>query len=76
MTCEEDITAGQQLTEILVGSGLPRGYAAVLADADAGIARGELEVTTGDLERLIGRRPTTYREAVDEAVRTLAPSAS
>ncbi|WP_377641859.1 SDR family oxidoreductase [Oryzobacter terrae] len=68
--------SGEQLTEILVGAGLPRGYAEVLADADAGIARGELEVTTGDLERLIGRRPTTYREAVADAVRALAPSAS
>ncbi|MFQ6170445.1 NmrA family NAD(P)-binding protein [Oryzobacter sp. R7] len=65
----------EQLTEILVGAGLPRGYAEVLADADTGLARGDLEVTSGDLERLIGRRPTSYREAVAEAVRDLAPSA-
>lgn len=65
----------EQLTDILVGAGLPRGYAEILADADAGIARGELEVTTGDLERLIGRRPTSYREAVADAVATLEPSA-
>ena len=68
--------SGVQLAEILVNAGLPRGYAQVLADIDAGIARGELEVTTGDLQRLIGRRPTTYRDAVDEAVRILASSAS
>lgn len=68
--------SGDQLTEILVGAGVPRGYAEVLVDAESGIARGELEVTTGDLERLIGRRPTTYRQAVAEAVRALAPSAS
>ncbi|WP_392542450.1 SDR family oxidoreductase [Oryzobacter telluris] len=67
---------GDQLVEILAGAGLPRPFAEVLADADAGIARGELEVTTGDLERLIGRRPTSYREAVAEAVSALAPSAS
>jgi NAD(P)H dehydrogenase (quinone) len=66
----------EQLTEILVGAGLPRGYAEVLADADAGIARGDLEVPTTDLEALIGRRPTSYREAVAEAVRNLAPAAS
>lgn len=64
----------EQLTEVLVGAGVPRGYAEVLVDADAGIARGELEVTTGDLERLIGRRPTSYREAVAQAVRDLAPA--
>ena len=67
---------GEQLVEVLVGAGLPRGYAEVLADADAGIARGDLEVPTTDLEALIGRRPTSYREAVTEAVARLAPTAS
>lgn len=59
------------LTDVLVGAGLPRPYAAVLADSDRGIARGELEVTSGDLERLLGHAPTSMREAVAEAVRTL-----
>ncbi|WP_369183352.1 SDR family oxidoreductase [Streptomyces sp. Y1] len=39
----------------LVGAGLPEGFAEVLVDVDAGIARGELAGTPGDLARLIGR---------------------
>jgi NAD(P)H dehydrogenase (quinone) len=61
-----------QLTEILVGAGLPRPYAETLVSADLGIARGELEVTTGDLERLIGHTPTSLRAAVDASLATLA----
>lgn len=61
-----------ELTEALVGAGLPRPYAAVLADSDRGIARGELEVTSGDLERLIGRAPTTMTRAVADAVENRA----
>ena len=61
-----------QLTEILVGAGLPQPYAEALVSADLGIARGELEVTTGDLERLIGHTPTTLRDAVDASLATLA----
>ncbi|MGG5257551.1 NmrA family NAD(P)-binding protein [Phycicoccus avicenniae] len=60
-----------ELVAALVGAGLPEPYAAVLADADRGIADGALEVTTGDLERLIGRAPTTMREAVTDAVTAL-----
>ena len=62
----------EQLTGILVGAGLPQPYAEALASADLGIARGELEVTSGDLERLIGRRPTSLRDAVDATLATLA----
>jgi NAD(P)H dehydrogenase (quinone) len=58
----------EQLTAVLVGAGVPEGYARVLADADEGIARGELEVTSNDLERLIGRPPTSLREAVSKAL--------
>ncbi len=61
-----------QLTEILVGAGLPRPYAETLVSADQGIARGELEVTSGDLERLIGHTPTSLRDAVDASLATLA----
>jgi NAD(P)H dehydrogenase (quinone) len=45
----------EQNQAALVAAGLPEGYAAVLADSDQGIARGDLEVRTGDLARLIGR---------------------
>ncbi len=50
----------------LVQAGLPEPFAEVLADADAGLSRGTLHVTTGDLERLIGRPPTTVDQALAE----------
>jgi NAD(P)H dehydrogenase (quinone) len=61
-----DLPAGEY-TRILVQAGLPEGYAALLADGDLGIARGDLYVTTGDLSRLIGRSPISMREAVHRA---------
>lgn len=54
----------EQYTGVLVGAGLPEAYAAILADSDLGIARGELLVTSGDLSALIGRPTTSMREAV------------
>ncbi len=57
----------EQYAEVLVGAGLPEGYAAILADSDLGIARGELLVTSGDLSRLIGRPTTSLRDAVRAA---------
>lgn len=62
----QDLPVGQY-TEVLVGAGLPAGYAAILADSDLGIARGELLVTSGDLSALIGRPTTSLREAVRAA---------
>ncbi|WP_348994551.1 hypothetical protein [Arthrobacter sp. AL12] len=56
-----------EYAELLVGAGLPAGYAAIHADSDRGIARGELLVTSGDLSRLIGRPTTSLREAVRAA---------
>ncbi|MCZ7439978.1 SDR family oxidoreductase [Micromonospora sp. WMMC241] len=53
--------------EVLVAAGLPEGYAAVLADSDSGLARGELEVGD-DLARLLGRAPTTLAEAIRAAL--------
>jgi NAD(P)H dehydrogenase (quinone) len=52
---------------ILLGAGLPRPLAALYADADAGVARGELDDSTGDLHRLIGRATTPLRVAVAAA---------
>ncbi|MDP9983765.1 uncharacterized protein YbjT (DUF2867 family) [Pseudarthrobacter oxydans] len=57
----------KEYAELLVGAGLPAGYAAILADSDRGIAHGELLVTSGDLSRLIGRLTTSLREAVRAA---------
>jgi NAD(P)H dehydrogenase (quinone) len=54
-------------TKALVAAGLPEPYAAALAESDRGIARGHLEVTSGDLARLIGRPTTTMPQAVQDA---------
>lgn len=54
----------EELTQVLVGAGLPEGYAAVLADADLGLARGELYVDRADLEALLGRPATSLAEAL------------
>ncbi|MEU7959076.1 SDR family oxidoreductase [Micromonospora humida] len=54
-------------TELLVSAGLPEPYAATLADADRGLAHGALYVPVADLEKLLGRRPTTLAEALRAA---------
>ncbi|GAA3481059.1 SDR family oxidoreductase [Streptomyces yanii] len=54
--------------EILVGAGLPEGFAAILVDVDEAIARGLLAGTSGDLARLIGRPTTPMAETVAAAV--------
>lgn len=46
----------------LVSAGLPAAFAHVLSNADAGIARGDLQTDSDDLQRLIGRKPTTASE--------------
>ncbi|WP_433660037.1 SDR family oxidoreductase [Nocardia sp. CA-128927] len=43
-------------------SGLPAADAKVLADADAGITKGILDVTSGDLQKLLGRPSATAVE--------------
>ncbi|MDG6110295.1 SDR family oxidoreductase [Dactylosporangium aurantiacum] len=55
--------------QALIGFGLPEGFARVLAAADTSIARGSLDVATGDLSRLIGRPTTTLAEAVTAALK-------
>ncbi|MFE2412818.1 SDR family oxidoreductase [Kitasatospora sp. NPDC059408] len=54
---------------VLVGAGLPEGFAEVLVDVDAGIARGELAGTPGDLARLIGRPTVPLAESVRAALK-------
>ncbi|MEV6161146.1 SDR family oxidoreductase [Streptomyces sp. NPDC052052] len=56
--------------EILVGAGVPEGFAAILVDVDAAIERGLLAGTSGDLARLIGRPTTPLAETVAAAVAT------
>jgi NAD(P)H dehydrogenase (quinone) len=55
----------------LVGVGLPEPAARVYADADLGIARGDLFVDSRDLSRLIGRPTTPLSRAIADAVATL-----
>ncbi|WP_338889541.1 SDR family oxidoreductase [Rhodococcus sovatensis] len=47
---------------ILEGAGLPDFVAEMLASADAGIARGDLDTDSGDLQKLIGRASTPVAE--------------
>jgi NAD(P)H dehydrogenase (quinone) len=64
----------EKYTQVLVEAGLPESYAAVLADSDLGIARGDLLVTSGDLSALLGRPTTPLREAVQAAAVSLQAS--
>jgi NAD(P)H dehydrogenase (quinone) len=50
--------------DLLVGVGLPRAGAAVIADADRAASRGALDVPPTDLEALIGRPATPLADAV------------
>ncbi|TCK00322.1 SDR family oxidoreductase [Nocardia alba] len=54
----EDLTQDDYVAA-LRAAGLDDQFAAVLADADARIGEGLLEVTTGDLTELLGRRATS-----------------
>ncbi|MFC9354208.1 SDR family oxidoreductase [Arthrobacter sp. NPDC057013] len=64
----------EKYTQVLVDAGLPEPYAAILADSDLGIARGDLLVTSGDLSALLGRPTTPLRDAVQAAAVTLQAS--
>lgn len=50
---------------ILEGAGLPAPIAGMLASSDAGIARGQLDTDSGDLQKLIGRPSTPVAEIVE-----------
>src|SRR5699024_6012940 len=52
----------------LQGFGLPAPVAQMLASADQGIARGELDDRSGDLRRLLGRPTTSLAQAVSAAL--------
>ncbi|RKG94061.1 SDR family oxidoreductase [Corallococcus terminator] len=53
----------------LVKVGLPQVYADILADADAGLAKGELYNDSHTLSRLIGRSTTKLADAVGAALK-------
>ena len=61
-------------TAILTAAGLSAEVAAALAEADAGLARGEFFTPSEDLVKLIGRPATTAHEAVQNAAATIRTS--
>lgn len=65
----------EEYVRTLVAQGLSEPEAAALADADAGVARGELTTDVDDLRRLIERPTTSLDEAVALALTLLPKSA-
>jgi NAD(P)H dehydrogenase (quinone) len=60
---------------ILLSVGVPEGMAELLADSDAGVARGELDDHGGALRRLIGRPTTTLAAAISEGLAAASATA-
>ncbi len=58
----------EQYRELLAGAGLPVPVAEMLADADLGLGRGELDGDSGDFGRLIGRPTTPLSAAIRAAL--------
>jgi len=56
------------LVDALAGAGVPAELARVLADADRGLARGELYTGSRELSRLLGRPTTPLTEAITAAL--------
>jgi NAD(P)H dehydrogenase (quinone) len=54
--------------EVLVSAGVPEPYAKILANSDAGVATGALDVDTGDLQKLIGRPSTPVADVLRAAL--------
>ncbi|WP_371498709.1 NAD(P)H-binding protein [Kitasatospora sp. NBC_00374] len=54
--------------EVLVGAGMPAGFAEVFVDVDQAIARGDLARANGDLARLIGRPTVPLADTVKAAL--------
>jgi len=61
-----DVTP-EELTAILRGTGLDEGTAAFLVALEESVARGDLDVRSDDLERLLGRPATTLADALRAA---------
>lgn len=57
-----------EFTKILVSVGLPEGFAAVLADSEAGAAKGGLFRDSKDLSTLIGRPTTSIEDSIKAAL--------
>ena len=61
----------EQYQAVLVGAGVPEPVAALLADSERGAAAGEMAVESADLQKLIGRAPTTLEQAMTAAASAL-----
>ncbi|UTV99567.1 SDR family oxidoreductase [Marinomonas rhizomae] len=57
-----------EFTKILVGAGLPEGFAAILADSEAGASKGGLFSESKDLSTLIGRPTTPIEDSIKAAL--------
>nr|MDT0660286.1 SDR family oxidoreductase [Micromonospora sp. DSM 115978] len=65
----QDLPA-EMYAKTLVEAGLPAPIADMLADSDAGIARGDLTTDSGHLSALIGRSTTSLTDAVGTALKS------
>ncbi|MDG4825963.1 SDR family oxidoreductase [Asanoa sp. WMMD1127] len=63
--------APAELKAILVGAGLPDGFADILVEVDDAISKGALAATPGDLSRLIGRPTTPIADTIAEELAKL-----
>ncbi|MCC3317619.1 SDR family oxidoreductase [Nocardia africana] len=63
----QDLPQGEYLAG-LEKAGVPGDFARVLADSDAGLRAGWLDVTSGDLQKLIGRPSTPAAEVLRRAL--------
>ncbi|MEU9484302.1 SDR family oxidoreductase [Streptomyces decoyicus] len=61
----------ERYVALMTEAGVPALGAQMIADADAGIARGELAATPGELSGLLGRPTTPLAEAITEALKEL-----
>jgi NAD(P)H dehydrogenase (quinone) len=57
-----------QLKAVLTGAGLPGPVADIYVDADVQAAKGDLDDSSGELRKLIGRPTTPLAEAVRVAL--------
>jgi NAD(P)H dehydrogenase (quinone) len=59
----------EQYKKALLGAGVPAPFADLLVDSDLGIVRGDLNDSSGDLRRLIGRHTTPLADAIAAALK-------
>lgn len=68
--------SGEEYAAVLLGLGLPQDAIDVIVDADAKAIRGDLDSTSRDLSKLIGRPTTTLFDAVASALSPRAQRAT